>query len=85
MSGYQGHGSVAHPHGILITWAVITEGGFQVDAQGRRFGNEATGYSEQAEAVLAKAQARPSTSSMSASLALRDSLRIFARLKPQAP
>ncbi len=56
MSGYQGHGSVAHPHGILITWAVITEGGFQVDAQGRRFANEATGYSEQAEAVLGKAQ-----------------------------
>jgi fumarate reductase flavoprotein subunit len=56
MSGYQGHGSVAHPHGILITWAVITEGGFQVDAQGRRFANEATGYSEQAEAVLVKAQ-----------------------------
>ncbi len=56
MSGYQGHGSVAHPHGILITWAVITEGGFQVDAQGRRFANEATGYSEQAQAVLEKAQ-----------------------------
>jgi fumarate reductase flavoprotein subunit len=56
MSGYQGHGSVAYPHGILITWAVITEGGFQVDAQARRFANEATGYSEQAEAVLTKAQ-----------------------------
>ena len=55
MSGYQGHGSVAHPHGILITWAVITEGGFQVDARGRRFANEAAGYSEQAEAVLTKA------------------------------
>ena len=56
MSGYQGHGSVAHPHGILITWAVITEGGFQVDAQGRRFANEATGYSEQAKAVLVEAE-----------------------------
>ena len=32
LSGYQGHGSVAHPHGILITWATITEGGFQVNA-----------------------------------------------------
>ena len=40
MSGYQGHGSVAHPHGILITWAVIMEGGFQVDATGRRFSDE---------------------------------------------
>src|SRR5579871_55559 len=55
MSGYQGHGSVAHPHGILITWAAMTEGGFQVDAQGQRFANEATGYSEQAEAVLTRA------------------------------
>ena len=58
MSGYQGHGSVAHPHGILITWAVITEGGFQVDARGRRFANEATGYSEQAEAVLRSARGK---------------------------
>jgi len=56
MSGYQGHGSVAAPHGILITWATITEGGFQVDGEGRRFSNEAQGYSEQAESVLSKAK-----------------------------
>jgi fumarate reductase flavoprotein subunit len=54
MSGHQGHGSVAHPAGILVTWAVITEGGFQVNAEGRRFWNEAQGYSEAAEAVLAQ-------------------------------
>ena len=54
MSGYQGHGSVAHPHGILITWAVIMEGGFQVDAQGKRFSDETHGYSEQAAVVLQK-------------------------------
>ncbi len=40
MSGYQGHGSVAHPHAILITWAVIMEGGFQVNVFGRRFSDE---------------------------------------------
>jgi fumarate reductase flavoprotein subunit len=51
---YQGHGNVAHPHGILITWAVITEGGFQVDRDGRRFWNEAQGYSEAARAVEAQ-------------------------------
>ena len=51
---YQGHGNVAHPHGILITWAVITEGGFQVNRQGTRFWNEAQGYSEAARAVLAQ-------------------------------
>ena len=54
LSGYQGHGSVAHPHGILITWATITEGGFQVNADGRRFANEARGYSEAAAAVIAE-------------------------------
>jgi fumarate reductase flavoprotein subunit len=52
LSGYQGHGSVAVPHGILITWAAISEGGFQVNRHGRRFSNEALGYSEQAAEVL---------------------------------
>ena len=54
LSGHQGHGSVAHPAGILITWAVIMEGGFQVNQSGRRFWNEASGYSEAAAAVLAQ-------------------------------
>jgi fumarate reductase flavoprotein subunit len=54
MSGYQGHGSVAHPHGILITWAAIMEGGFQVNSKGERFSNESLGYSEQAAVVLAQ-------------------------------
>lgn len=52
LGAYQGHGSVAMPHNILITWAVIMEGGFQVNAQGRRFGDETCGYSEQAAEVL---------------------------------
>lgn len=53
LSGHQGHGSVAHPHGILITWATITEGGIQVNGEGRRFHNEARGYSEAAADVIA--------------------------------
>ncbi len=52
LSGHQGHGSVAHPAGILITWATITEGGVQVNAAGERFSDEAHGYSEQAAPVL---------------------------------
>jgi fumarate reductase flavoprotein subunit len=52
MTGHQGHGSVAHPQGILVSWAVIMEGGFQVNASGRRFWNESSGYSEAAVAVL---------------------------------
>lgn len=54
LSGHQGHGSVAHPHGILITWATITEGGVQVNRDGRRFSNEMAGYSEQAALVAAQ-------------------------------
>lgn len=54
MGAYQGHGSVAHPHGILVTWALMMEGGIQVNAEGRRFSNEHDGYSEQARRVLAQ-------------------------------
>lgn len=56
LGAYQGHGNVAHPHGILITWAVITEGGVQVNLDGRRFWNEAQGYSEAARAVMGQPQ-----------------------------
>jgi len=52
MSAYQGHGSVAVPHGILITWALMMEGGIQVNEQGERFSNEHAGYSEQCLPVL---------------------------------
>jgi fumarate reductase flavoprotein subunit len=52
LSGYQGHGSLAHPHGILISWALMTKGAVQVNAEGRRFSNESGGYSEQAVHVL---------------------------------
>lgn len=54
LGAYQGHGSVAHPHNILITWALMMEGGIQVNAAGKRFSNEHQGYSEQARAVLAQ-------------------------------
>ncbi len=56
LAGHQGHGSVAHPHGILITWAAMTEGGVQVNRDGRRFADESHGYSEHAAAVLAQPQ-----------------------------
>jgi fumarate reductase flavoprotein subunit len=52
LGAYQGHGSVATPHNILITWAVIMKGGIQINAQGQRFSNETRGYSEQAAQVL---------------------------------
>lgn len=52
MSGFQGHGSVAIPHGILITWALMMEGGIQINQKGYRFSNENNGYSEQSVHVL---------------------------------
>ena len=52
LSGYQGHGSVAQPHGVLVTWALMMEGGIQVNMHGQRFSNEHHGYSEQAVSVL---------------------------------
>jgi fumarate reductase flavoprotein subunit len=54
LGSYQGHGSVAYPHNILITWALMMEGGIQVNGEGKRFSNEHQGYSEQARAVLAQ-------------------------------
>jgi fumarate reductase flavoprotein subunit len=54
MGAYQGHGSVATPHGALITWAIMMEGGFQLNAEGRRFSDENQGYSEQSVKVLAQ-------------------------------
>ena len=54
LGAFQGHGNVAHPQGILITWAVITEGGVQVNRDGHRFWNESQGYSEAARAVLSQ-------------------------------
>ena len=52
LSGHQGHGSVAYPAGILITWATMAEGGFQANLGGARFHDESHGYSEAAAAVL---------------------------------
>jgi len=54
LGAYQGHGNVAHPHGILITWATIGEGGVQLNERGVRFHDESRGYSEAARAVLAQ-------------------------------
>ena len=54
LGAYQGHGSWATPHNILITWALMMEGGIQVNANGERFWNEHEGYSEAAVHVLAQ-------------------------------
>ena len=48
MGSFQGHGAMATPHGVHLNWATVTEGGFHVNANGKRFSNENAGYSEQA-------------------------------------
>ena len=52
LSAYQGHSAVAESQGILVTWGTIMMGGFMVNSNGERFGNEAQGYSEFAVEVL---------------------------------
>jgi fumarate reductase flavoprotein subunit len=54
LGSFQGHGSVAHQHNILISWALMMEGGFQVNRDGRRFSNEHGGYSEQGKIVASQ-------------------------------
>jgi fumarate reductase flavoprotein subunit len=54
LTGYQGHGGLAAGHGVPILWPLIMEGGFQVNILGKRFSNEALGYSEQAAKVNAQ-------------------------------
>ena len=54
LGGYQGHGSWATPQGALITWALMMEGGVQLNRHGERFHNETQGYSEAAVHVLAQ-------------------------------
>jgi fumarate reductase flavoprotein subunit len=54
LGGYQGHGSWAVPQGALITWALMMEGGIQVNTEGRRFHDETAGYSEASVQVLAQ-------------------------------
>ena len=54
LGGYQGHASWAVPHGVLISWALMVEGGIQVNREGRRFHDETAGYSEASVQVLAQ-------------------------------
>jgi len=53
LDSYQGHAALAQPAATLVGWATVMHGGFLVNSEGRRFGNETTGYSEYA-AVLAR-------------------------------
>jgi len=52
LDAYQGHGSVAVPHNVLVTWATVMHGAVIVNRDGHRFDDETTGYSEFARKIL---------------------------------
>jgi fumarate reductase flavoprotein subunit len=54
LDAYQGHGALATPHNVLLTWATVMHGGVIVNTSGERFGDETIGYSEYGAHVLAQ-------------------------------
>lgn len=52
LSAYQGYAAVAYPHGSIVSWTTVEKGGFMLDHDGRRLGDETLGYSGFAETVL---------------------------------
>ncbi|MCR9121784.1 MAG: FAD-binding protein [Phyllobacteriaceae bacterium] len=55
VAAYQGHAALSVKTGALVTWTLIERGGFIVDRDGRRFGDETLGYSGFADLELAAA------------------------------
>ena len=53
MRSFQGHGSYCLAFGAPATWTVVEYGGVIIDSRGRRFANEAVGYSAFAESSRA--------------------------------
>src|SRR5690606_26374084 len=54
LDAYQGHGSLAMPHAILLTWAVMVHGGVMVNLNGERFADESGSYSSFGAKVTAQ-------------------------------
>ncbi len=54
LDAYQGHGALAHRTSTLVGWATVMHGAVIVGADGRRFGNETSGYSEYAAVIAAQ-------------------------------
>jgi fumarate reductase flavoprotein subunit len=58
IGAYQGYAAVSDPHGSLLSWTTIEKGGIIVNAAGKRFGDESTGYSGFTPNVMAEAAPR---------------------------
>lgn len=54
LDAYQGHGALAARTSTLVGWATVMHGAVVVGADGRRFGDETTGYSEYAAVIAAQ-------------------------------
>lgn len=52
LDAYQGHAALAMPAACLATWATVMHGGFLIDSNGQRYGDETSGYSEYAAESL---------------------------------
>lgn len=52
LNAYQGHGSWTVPQNALMSWAIMVQGGVQINQLGARFHDETQGYSEAAVKVL---------------------------------
>ncbi len=51
LDAYQGHGALAARSSTLVGWATVMHGAVIVGKDGRRFGDETTGYSEYAAVI----------------------------------
>ena len=56
LASYQGYAAVAYPHGSILSWTTIENGGITVDGGGRRFGDESEGYSGFASRVVGQSK-----------------------------
>ena len=54
LDAYQGHGALARRSSTLLGWATVMHGAVILDTDGRRFGDETTGYSEYAAVIAAQ-------------------------------
>lgn len=54
LDAYQGHAALSKRGAALVGWSTIMRGGFMVNLDGHRFGDESTGYSEYAAQLAAQ-------------------------------
>ncbi|SNT50866.1 FAD-dependent oxidoreductase [Rhodococcoides kyotonense] len=54
LDAYQGHAALSKKATTLVGWATVMHGGIVLDLDGRRFGDETTGYSEYAAQLAAQ-------------------------------